>query len=286
MPTANVDGLTLAYAEKGKGPDLAFVHGIPTDLRAWDAQVDYFSKSYHVITYSRRHAQPNSNQGSLLESTIENNSRDLEQLLQRTTSPPVDLVGHSYGGFIAAYLAANHPQLVKRLVLIEPGISTMLIQDPESRAQMISLLFRSPSVALAAGRYIRRYYNPLLDAYHKGDLDRALRYFLDGLMNREHALDQLSSSVQTMVKENSKTIGEVEAKLPTFTKREAAKISAPTLLINGADGTKIFLAINQELKKSIPNSQLVSVPKSSHFPHFENADQFNEKVYEFLSRSH
>lgn len=284
MPAANIDGLTLAYSERGNGPDLVFVHGIPTDLRAWETQLDYFSKSYHAVAYSRRHAQPNSNPGNLLESTIENNARDLEQLLQRTTSPPVNLVGHSYGGFIAAYLASTHPELVKKLVLIEPGISTMLIRDPESRAQMISLLFRSPSVAIAAGRYIRRYYNPLLDAYHMGDLDKALRYFLDGLMNREGALDQLSSRMQIMVKENSKTIGEVEAKLPIFTKREAARILAPTLLINGADGTKIFLAINQELKKSIPNNQHVSIPNSSHFPHFENPERFNETVNEFFSR--
>lgn len=284
MPAANIDGLTLAYSERGNGPDLVFVHGIPTDLRAWETQLDYFSKSYHAVAYSRRHAQPNSNPGNLLESTIENNARDLEQLLQRTTSPPVNLVGHSYGGFIAAYLASTHPELVKKLVLIEPGISTMLIRDPESRAQMISLLFRSPSVAIAAGRYIRRYYNPLLDAYHTGDLDKALRYFLDGLMNREGALDQLSSRMQIMVKENSKTIGEVEAKLPIFTKREAARILAPTLLINGADGTKIFLAVNQELKKSIPNNQHVSIPNSSHFPHFENPERFNETVNEFFSR--
>lgn len=195
------------------------------------------------------------------------------------------MVGHSYGGFIAALLASTKPELVRRLVLIEPGITTLLIQNPESRAQMFSFLLRSPSVALAAGKYIRQYYNPLLRAYDNGDLDTALNYFLDGLMNRIGALGQLPQSVQVMVKENATTIGEVEAKLPTFTKKDAQRISSPTLLVNGSDGTRIFRAINERLAKSIPKCQLATIPNSSHFPHFENSEALNRKVIEFLSRS-
>ena len=283
MLSADVNGVRLAYAETGRGPDIVFVHGIPTDYRAWDNQVAFFSKQYHIVTYSRRHAQPNNNQGSLRDSTIENNARDLEGLIRQTTHPPVTLVGHSYGGFIAALLASTKPELVRKLVLIEPGITTLLVQDPESRAQMFSFLLRSPSVALVAGKYIRQYYNPLLKAYDRGDLDTALNYFLDGLMNRKGALGQLAQNSQVMVKENAATIGEVEAKLPIFTAKDARRISSPTLLMNGSDGTKIFRAINERLAKSIPNSELATISNSSHFPHLENSEAFNQKLMEFLS---
>ena len=284
MLTAKVNGIELAYDRIGSGPDILFVHGIPTDYRAWQAQIPVFSKGYRMITFSRRLAHPNRNQSSPAESTIQNNAKDLEDLIHETSSPPIHLVGHSYGGFIASYLAANHPELVKKLVLIEPGISTLLIQDPASRAQMLSLLFRNPSVALAAGRYLRRYYNPMLDTYHKGDLDNALRLFLDGLMNTHDGFGRLPTEVQTMVKENASTIGEVEAKLPTFAEKDARRISSPTLLINGANGTKIFRAINGELAKSIPNCHTELIPQSSHFPHFENPASFNQTVSDFLSR--
>jgi len=284
MQFAEVSGGRLAYDENGSGPDILFVHGIPTDYRAWNAQVPVFSQKYHVITYSRRHANPNNNTGSLRESTIDNNAVDLQELIQKTTSPPINLIGHSYGGFIAAHVAANHPELVRRLVLIEPGITTLLIRDSQSRAQMLSLLIRAPSTALAAGTYIRRYYNPLLQAYRKGDSETALEYFLDGLMNQTGALKQLPEDVQAMLRENAKTIGEVEAKLPSFTKQDASRISAPTLLINGENGTRIFRAINKALSKSIPKNQLVAIPKASHFPHFENPESFNQIVSEYLGR--
>jgi non-heme chloroperoxidase len=285
MLTATANGMELAYERWGIGSDVLFVHGIPTDYRAWSAQMPIFSENYRIVAFSRRLAQPNRNKASASDSTIENNAKDLEELIQQTTSPPINLVGHSYGGFIAAYLASKRPELIRKLVLIEPGISTLLIQDPASRGQMLSLLFRSPSVALAAGKYLRRYYNPMLDAYHRGDLDNALRLFLDGLMNRDNALAQLAPEAQTMMKENASTIGEVEAKLPIFTSDDARRISAPTLLINGANGTRIFQAINKKLASSIPKNEHIAITESSHFPHVENPNAFNQKVMDFLAKN-
>ncbi len=275
----------MSYAESGQGQAVVFVHGIPTDYRAWNAQIGPFSKNYRVIAYSRRRAQPNNNESPILESTIENNAKDLEGLIRKTTTPPVHLVGHSYGGFIAAHLAAIKPELVRKLILVEPGITTLLVEDEKSRAQMLSLLFRSPSIALAAGTFIRKYQKPLLEAYHKGDLELALRLFLDGIMNKPEALDQLPGDVQTMLKENARTLGQLETKLPRFTAKDARKISSPTLLIYGTDGNKILRAIIKILAKSIPDNQLISIPESTHFPHFENSERFNEKALGFLSLS-
>lgn len=283
MLTVDVDGVRLSYAENGQGQDVVFVHGIPTDYRAWNAQIEPFSKKYRVIAYSRRHAQPNNNQSLILESTIQNNAKDLEGLIRKTATPPVHLVGHSYGGFIAAYLACIKPDLVRKLILIEPGITTLLVEDEKSRAQMLSLLLRSPATALAAGTFIRKYQKPLLEAYRKGDLEHALRLFLDGIMNKPGALDQLPADVRTMLKENAQTLGELETKLPSFTEKDARKISSPTLLLYGASGTKILRAIIKVLSKSIPNNQLIAIPDSTHFPHFERSETFNERVLHFLS---
>ncbi|MBI3022768.1 MAG: alpha/beta hydrolase [Thaumarchaeota archaeon] len=284
MPTAEVDGIGLSYSENGEGQPVVFVHGIPTDIRAWNAQVAPFSKKYRVIAYSRRHAHPNNNGENILESTIQNNTKDLEGLIRSLGLPPVHLIGHSYGGFIAAYLAAKSPELIKKLVLVEPGILTLLVKDPKNPAQLLSLLIRSPSTALSAGSFTRKFINPMLDAYHRGDLDLAIRLFADGFVGRKRALENLPQNVRDMLKENSKTIGEVETKLPIFVKKDAGRISAETLLVKGANGPKVLHAIVRELSKSMPNSEVVTIPDSGHFPHFEKAELFNEKVLEFLSR--
>jgi len=121
MPTLNVAGVELFYSESGAGEPVLFVHGIPTDYRAWNAQVPEFAKSHRAIAVSRRYASPNKRKGDLSDSTVGNNAADMKSLIERLGIAPVNLVGHSYGGFATAFLAADHPDLVRSLVLVEPG---------------------------------------------------------------------------------------------------------------------------------------------------------------------
>ncbi len=153
MPSLDVAGVSLYYERSGQGTPIVFSHGIPTDYRAWEAQVGEFSKSYTTVTYSRRYAFPNQRQGDVSDSTIEANATDLKGLIEKLGIAPVHLVGHSYGGFVAAYLTADHPELVRSLVLVEPAIATLLIEGPNSSGQLFSLLVSNPGVALSARRF-------------------------------------------------------------------------------------------------------------------------------------
>src|SRR5437870_9910231 len=74
---ADLGQVKLAYVEAGSGEPVVFVHGIPTDYRAWNSQIGPFSGKNHVIAYSRRLAQPNQNAMDYEKSTVENNSADL-----------------------------------------------------------------------------------------------------------------------------------------------------------------------------------------------------------------
>ncbi|TLY14791.1 MAG: hypothetical protein E6K84_01580 [Thaumarchaeota archaeon] len=68
IPSLELNGVNLFYAEKGAGEPVVFVHGIPTDYRAWDSQLDSFSEHYRAIAYGRRYAYPNAREGDLLDS--------------------------------------------------------------------------------------------------------------------------------------------------------------------------------------------------------------------------
>src|SRR3989449_9597181 len=108
LRNADVGQVKLAYVEAGLGEPVVLVHGIPTDYRAWNGQIQPFSGKYHVIAYSRRLAEPNQNSMDYEKSTIENNSADLVRLIEELGISPVNLVGHSYGGGSSACLASQH----------------------------------------------------------------------------------------------------------------------------------------------------------------------------------
>jgi len=281
---ADLGQVKLAYVEAGSGEPVVFVHGIPTDYRAWNSQIGPFSGKYHVIAYSRRLAQPNQNTMDYEKSTIENNSADLVGLIEELGISPVHLVGHSYGGFASAFCASANPRLIRTLTLIEPAVSTILLKNLKSKLEFLGLLFAHPSIAISAAKFQRNSLDPSLNAFRRGDFDAALRYNLDGIMNRHGAFEGFPEPVRTMVKENERTVGELMAEVPLFGREKAAKISAPTLLIHGTDSPTVLHAIVDRLGKVIPESDISTIPGAAHFPHIEKPQEFNHLAFGFLSK--
>jgi len=284
MPTVDVDGVTLFHEERGAGEPVLFCHGIPTDYRAWRSQMELFSHSFRAISYSRRYAAPNKREGDVTDSTVGNNAGDLKGLIQKLGVGPVHLVGHSYGGFISAYLAADHPDLVRSLVLVEPAVSTLLVENADSKGQMLSLLLRSPSVALSARRFLNGSLNPSFAALARGDEERAVELNVDGVQDKHGAFSFLPDDVKKMMVENARTIDELKTKFPAF-KEHVGKIQCETLVINGEEGALWLRRIGELFARLVPRGKMVSVSNAKHFPHLENPSEFNEKVLGFLSRN-
>jgi len=55
--------------------------------------------------------------------------------------------------------------------------------------------------------------------------------------------------------------------------------------MHGSDSPKVLHTIVERLTKVIPKSQMVSVPGSAHFPHFEKPQESNRIVLDFMERN-
>jgi pimeloyl-ACP methyl ester carboxylesterase len=283
MPTASLSGVDLFYVEKGTGDPVLLVHGIPTDYRAWNGQMEELSRGHRVVSVSRRYASPSTRKGDLLDSTVNNNAADLKSLIERLGLAPVNLVGHSYGGFATAVLAADHPDLVRSLVLVEAAVSTMLIMDEKSLAEMIGLLFRYPGVALSARRFQSRFLYPSLRALEQGQLEKATELMVDGIQDTPGAFGRLDSSIKQMMLDNGRTIGELRTKFPKFTRTEASGIACRTLVVNGERSPAWMRKIGELLAGSISGSEHAIIADSAHFPHIERPAEFNARLLKFMS---
>ena len=282
MPTVDVDGVSLFWAEQGTGRPVVFVHGIPTDYRAWTAQMASLSPEYRTITYSRRYAYPNPRTGNLLDSTIENNASDLAGLIAKLGLSPVHLVGHSYGGFIAAYLAARQPTLLRSLTLVEPAIASLLLRDPKSRREAFGLLLRHPRVALSAARFLRESNRPALDALGRNDLPLAVRFNVDGVEDRKGAFDLFPDGLQRMMRDNGRTVKETDTPYPAMNLAELHALRVPALLVHGSTSALWLRSIAVMAGDAIPGARVVTVPNSGHYPHVQNPAAFNAALLEVL----
>ena len=268
MTTVNIDDVSLYYEEKGVSEPVVFSHGIPTDYRAWENQMDDFSKKHRVVTYSRRYASQNKREGDLSDSTIENNATDLKGFIDMLGVAPVHLVGHSYGGFVSAYLAAKYPTYVRSLVLVEPAISTVLIEDADSTTQMLSLLLRGPSVALAARRFPSKSLRPSLAALDAGQKEIAVELNVEGIQNKKGAFMELPEPVKQMMIDNARTLAKLRTRLPPF-KAQLSKIVCRTLVITGENSPLWSRRIGEIITKSLKSAEATRIQGARHFPHLK-----------------
>ena len=273
-----IDGRQLHYVDQGEGKQqtIIFIHGGLDDYRCWQFQIDSFSRKYRTISYSRRFAYPNKWIGNVAQdNTIEDNAKDLAQLIRKLDVAPAHLVGASYGAYIALYCASKNPELAKTLVLNEPPIMQFLARSPIK--EDVELL----------QRFITRVLSPTKDASMRGDFRKAAQVAIDGIMGIDNYFGQLPEEGKQFLIDNAKSLeSELESTISTsYTMEDVKQITAiPTLLVKGELSPKYFLRIVDILSENMPNNtgQIV-IPNVSH-DDFKSGDFFTSKVMQFFER--
>jgi non-heme chloroperoxidase len=184
LKNIEINGLQLHYVEQGEGQPpviiIIFIHDGLDDYRCWQFQIDSFSRKYRAISYSRRFAYPNKWIGNVAQdNTIEANAKDLAELIRKLDLAPAHLVGASYGVFITVYCASRNPELAKTMVLNEPPIAEFLTRSHLKDDVELLQGFRTRVQSLTQ------------DAFKRGDFEKSVQVFMDGVMGMENFFDQL-----------------------------------------------------------------------------------------------
>src|SRR5881409_618304 len=123
------NGTRLTYRVTGDSgaPPVVFVHGTLADLNSWGGQENLFAQRYRVLVYSRRYHRPNPQVEDNQTYSPKLHSEDLAAMLLTLDLAPAQIIGSSYGAYVA-------PQLVRGLVLAEPPIFSLLSGSEEGDA--------------------------------------------------------------------------------------------------------------------------------------------------------
>jgi pimeloyl-ACP methyl ester carboxylesterase len=250
--------VALYRAGPAKAEAVVLVHGLgKAAARDWARVMPALAQRYRVYALDLP-GFGESDKGNHLY-TPDNFARVLESVLEKRVPRPFTLIGHSMGGAVALAYAAEYPQRLSRLVLVDSAgvlhrsvYAEFLARVGAQRAiGMDSPWFESVVRAIQ----IRAENWPL-----RGELalERAgvRRRFLRG--------DPSAISAFAMVEHDfSRTLRE---------------ISVPTLIVWGADDTIAPLRTGHALASAIPQARLVVMEGAGHAPMVQMPERFNPIV--------
>ena len=284
--TAKVNGTTLAYREEGQGEPVIFVHGGESDLRTWEQQLPVVGRSYRAITYSRRFARPNEDIDPEADDPMLPHVEDLAAFLREIDAAPAHLVGNSWGAFISLLTAVRHPDVVRTLVLEEPPVLSLFMKNtPPRPAELLRLLATRPRTGIALLKFGAGTVAPVQKAFRRGEDDKAMRIFSEGVLGRE-SFERLPEARKVQMRDNLSALRAqmLGAGFPPLDDDDVRGIRVPTLLMTGERSPAFLLRLTDRLEELLPIVGRVEIPDASHAMHEENASAVNEVIIDFLGR--
>ena len=272
MQTINVNGYDMAYLDVGQGaghgPPLVCVHGSLCDFRIWSSVLGPLTRQHRVIAPSLRHFFPDHWDGVGDTYSIAQHVDDVIGFIEKLDTRPVNLMGHSRGGHVCFRVAQRRPDLLRKLILAEPGGELDATLDSAFRPGP------SPLAGMIAAS---------AELIAKGDIDGGLQIFLDALEG-PGAWKRLPATPKQLLRDNATTlIGQMRDQRPPFSKADAEAIRTPTLFIGGANTKGTPPKVLNALAANVKGSRTAMIPNTTH-PMFEQAPQrYCEIVLSYLA---
>lgn len=267
-----INGMQVHYKDEGNGFPIVLLHGTAASLHTWDDWTTDLSKKYRVIRMDLpAFGITGSNKNA--DYSIESYTKFLHQFLSKIKVQEFYLAGNSLGGNIAWNYAAEHPEKVAKLILIDAsGLPTNKPQPfvfKMAKTPILSSLFLYITPKYFIEKNIKEVYaddskisDELIDRYHK----MALR---EG--NRQAFIDRAKTDFISTETENIEKL---------------KSIVTPTLLIWGAKDTWIPLENGKRMNNLLPNATLYVIENSGHVPMEENPKESLLILEEFLTNSY
>ena len=118
MPDAIVNGIRIAYEERGNGEPFVLVCGLSQPASTWELSIlpGLVAAGYRVITFDNRGVAPSD--APPAPYTVAEMAADTAALIEHLGVGPCIVAGYSLGAWICETLAADRPELVRAAACI------------------------------------------------------------------------------------------------------------------------------------------------------------------------
>ena len=255
------DGAPLVVVNGGPGFDHNYLHA----STAWNR----LAKDRRVVFYDQRgNGRSSADKDAAMDLAAQVD--DLEALRASLKAERIDLLGHSWGGYLVMAYSALHPDRIRHLIVVGSAApkwsDTLFLFDsvfPETtEAQRVALAEQRLGNQEAEDRDIRLYFTMLFyspdkrDAFVAHSSDYHYSREINAAINRDLARFDLTP--------------------------ELSKFTFPTLVMTGRFDMNVAPLTAYRIHQTIGGSKFVVFDRSGHLPFYEEPEAFVREVNRFL----
>lgn len=257
--------MKIYYESRGAGEPLVLIPGFAAGAWTWFEQIEELSRAFRVITFDPRGVSRSTVDENLTETiSLKTNAADIAELLDFLQIEKANVLGVSFGGFVAQEFALDFSERLSKLILActSFGGANHVAPDLEVLAAFVA------ADDLNKQERVRRFmipaFTPEFAASHGEIIEKVCNLRVENVVPEKIYSEQLNAAV-------------------TFdAEKRVSQIQTETLILTGDRDIVVPPQNSSNLARAIPNATLKTIENGSHMFFIENAREFNQSVIEFL----
>ncbi|MCL2481921.1 MAG: alpha/beta hydrolase [Propionibacteriaceae bacterium] len=286
------NGETLAYRQCGTASQtIVLLHGNRASSVHWQTTMEVLEDEFTVYAIDSRGCGDSTYNHAI--DTVHELAEDMEAFIDILQIPPFSLVGWSTGGAVAMEVAADRPDLVLQLILVEsvPPTGYRLYAVDDRGTPLLNRPLKTKEEIAAHMSHV----SPVLGALAQGNLDSLQGIWGAFVKTIRHTSDPTEGlymeamlKQRNMVDANHAVINFNISSRPSLVaagSRRMDKIMCPVSIIHGAKDTWIPIEWAYQTKELFGERATMEVfPEGGHSPMVDLPDQFIPALLNALHR--
>ena len=251
---------------------ILLLHGFGANVSTWDLVLDELGAAGFVVAYDRA-AFGFTERPETWSGTNPYSSAGQLEVIQALVDEfgagkEVVILGHSAGGNLAAAFAAQNPEEVDQLILLDPAIYTS-----SGTPDWLTWVYDIPQL---------NHVGPaLVSSIATSGLDLLDRSYFDKSLVTEELTAKYTAPLKIVGWEKA-FWNYNKAPRTTNVDKQLALLTVPTLVITGDTDEVVATADSIRLAGELPNAKLVVIENCGHLPNEEKSQEFLTAVAGFL----
>jgi epoxide hydrolase 4 len=266
------NGIRIRYVESGTGPPIVFLHGFPDFSYSWRHQFPALSRAgFHCIAPDLRGYNETDKPKRVRDYRVAELVKDVHAFIQHTAGSSAVVVGHDWGGVIAWRLAMQHPESVRKLVILNAPHPATYNREFKRVGQLLRSWY-------AGAFQIPALPELLLSSFHFRLLTHAAARNEQEREVYEEALSQ-PGALRSALNYYRAAFRDMVAR--RFA-QPVTKIAVPTLVLWGERDHALSQRLLEGLEQYVDNLEIIRFADVGHWLHIDAADRVNEELLRFI----